>query len=266
MMRDYAEDEIVENADSTVLVVEDDAELLEFIASGLEEEGFRVLRAANGKEGLKKALDHLPDLVLTDIMMPVMDGIAFCNELKSNMMTSHIPVIMLTAKKTVESQIEGLETGADDYVTKPFHMTLLELRIHNVLKNRNLLRKKFQEEFLHIKRSQPELQGERSFLEHAYQVVEQKCSNPDFRPEDFAEALNLGMRYLQRKLKSVSGSTPMKFITEVRMAEAAKLLAGSEMTVTEIAYEVGCEDSSNFAKLFKQHFDLAPSEYRSNYR
>jgi CheY-like chemotaxis protein len=265
-MSDHTAKERLENSKSTVLVVEDDAELLEFIASGLEENGFNVQRASDGQEGFEKALDHLPDLVLTDIMMPVMDGIALCNELKSNMMTSHIPVIMLTAKNTVESQIEGLETGADDYVTKPFHMTLLEARIRNILNTRDVFRKKFQQEFLHIKRAVPEHQDERGFLEQAYQVVEQRCSNPDFRPEDFAEALKLGMRYLQRKLKSVADSTPMKFITEVRMAEAAKLLAGSEMTITEIAYEVGCEDSSNFAKLFKQHFDIAPSEYRSKYR
>ncbi len=250
----------------TLLVVEDDPELCEFIASGLEEEGFKALRASNGKEALEMALNHLPDLVLTDIMMPVMSGIELCNELKSNMMTSHIPVIMLTAKNSVESQIEGLEIGADDYVTKPFHMALLELRIHNLLKQRSLLRKKFQHEFLQLDRSFSGQAEDRKFLEHAYKIVEEGCGDPDFRPEDFADALNLGMRSLQRKLKNAIDSTPMKFISEVRMAEAAKLLAGSDQTVTDIAFKVGCDDSSNFSKLFKQHFDMTPSQYRSMYR
>ena len=248
-----------------LLVVEDDAELCEFIASGLEEEGFVVLRAGDGVDGFAKAQDHLPDLVVTDIMMPKKDGIELCNDLKANMMTSHIPVIMLTAKNSVESQIQGLETGADDYVTKPFHMAVLELRVRNLLQSRQALQEKFKQDFLKISPRQSN-SIERGFLQQAYRVVEERCGDPDFRPEEFAEALKLGTRSLQRKLKSAADSTPMRFITEVRMAEAARLLGGSEMTVTEVAYEVGCGDSSNFTKLFKQHFDVTPSQYRSNLR
>lgn len=249
-----------------ILVVEDDNELLDFIASGLEEEGFEVLRASNGRQGLDSALDHLPDLVLTDIMMPVMDGVALCNELKTNSMTAHIPVIMLTAKNTVESQIEGLETGADDYVTKPFHMALVELRIRNLLLSRKTLSKKVLDEFLQLNRTGAVRNEDRAFIENAYAVVERHCADPAFRPEDFAEALKLGMRSLQRKLKAALDSTPMKFITEVRMGRAAKLLAGTEKSITEITFEVGFDDSSNFTRVFKQHFDMTPSKYRSAYR
>ena len=248
-----------------ILLVEDEADYRMLVASDLEED-YQVVEAANGKEGLAKALETIPDLVVTDLMMPVMDGIELCRRLKTGVETAHIPVVMLTAKTAVESQVEGLQTGADDYVTKPFHMTLLELRIRNLLERQTLLRKKFQQDFLNLNRPEAEHSAERGFLDRAYQVVEAQCGDPTFRPEDFAEALNMGMRSLQRKLKSAADSTPMKFITEVRMAEAAKLLAGSDQTITEIAFEVGCDDSSNFSKLFKQHFDMPPSQYRSTYR
>ena len=262
-MRDQTGGEIMKNTDSTVLVVEDDAELLEFIASGLEEHGFETLRAAHGKEGLDRALEYIPDLVITDIMMPVMDGIALCNELKSNSLTAHIPVIMLTARNTVESQIKGLETGADDYITKPFLMTLLDVRIQNLLKTRRLLKERFRKELFNLNGKLPGNAAEQSFMELAYSTVDQYCGDADFRPEDFAAKMNMSMRNLQRKLKSMADISPLKFINGVRMAKAAKLLAGTELSVTEVSFEVGCEDTSNFTKLFKQQFNRTPSEYRS---
>ena len=250
---------------SSVLLVEDDLDLLSFITSGLIA-NYQVIKAADGQDGLAAALEHCPDLVVTDLMMPGMDGLSLCRELKTNPATSHIPVIMLTAKKTVESQLEGLETGADDYITKPFSMVLLEARINNLLKTRRLLREKLAKTLYASDPSLAEYPMERKFLEKAVKVVEEHYSDPAFKTEELAAALNIGLRSLQRKLKSVADQTPAKLINGIRMRHAARLLVGTALSVTEIAFEVGCEDSSNFTKIFKQEYGLTPSRYRSSHR
>jgi len=246
-----------------ILVVEDDLDLRLVVASELRDQ-FEVIEAGNGKEGLAKALEFVPDLVVSDVMMPLMDGFDMCRELKTHPETSHIPVIMLTAKSAVESQVEGLETGADDYVTKPFLMELLTVRIQNLLKSRRMLQKKFSEE------SQSEAglaqHVEYEFMEKAESVVKEHLSDTAFKSEEFAAALNMGVRSLQRKMKAVTGRSPAGFINEVRMKQAARLLVESPLSITEIAFEVGVEDSSNFTKNFKQQYGVTPSAYRSEHR
>jgi YesN/AraC family two-component response regulator len=251
------------NERPSLLVVEDDVELLSFIASGFSD-NYDVIEAGNGQIGLLKARTFIPDLVITDLMMPVMDGISLCRELKKNPETSHIPVIMLTAKNSMDSQLEGLETGADDYITKPFHMVLLEARISNLLKNRQMLREQFSKQFI-AGEQQPFLENavDRQFMAKVLKILEDNYSDWGFKSDDFASALNMGVRTLQRKLKAVADQTPASFINEFRMMKAAKLLVGTTGSITDIAFQVGCDESSHFTRMFKKYYDMSPSKYRA---
>jgi len=248
-----------------VLIVEDDNDIREFVADGLES-NYRVEMAKDGKIGLKKAKDTIPDLIVTDLMMPEMGGIELCRELKNAVETSHIPVIMLTAKTSLESQLEGLQTGADDYITKPFHMILLQTRIQNLLESRRLLRERFCKEFPVFDLEIPENMMDSAFLNQAVRAAEENCSDWNFRSDQFAAALNMSPRSLQRKLKAIIGQTPSSFITEVRLKLATKLMVQTDQTITEIAFSVGFDESSNFSRTFKKQYKLSPSQYRSTHR
>ncbi|VGO23541.1 response regulator transcription factor [Pontiella sulfatireligans] len=248
----------------TLLVVEDDSDMQRLIELELMDE-YQVVTAGNGRVGLEKALESIPDLVITDLMMPVMDGVELCRELKSNTHTSHIPVIMLTAKDSVESQIQGLETGADDYVTKPFHMGLLKVRIHNLLESRRVLRERLGVEFSSMsEQALPESVMERDFLAQALRVVEEHMGEPTFNPDHFAEEMHMSVSTLHRKMKAITNHTPMKMINEVRLKTAARLLAESSLNITEIAYEVGVDGSTQFGRLFKAQYGVTPSQYRAD--
>ena len=245
-----------------LLVVEDDADLLLAMVSVLEDQ-YEVIQAVNGRDGLEKARKQMPDLVVTDLMMPLLDGISLCRELKLDPEMSHVPVIILTAKASVDSQIEGLETGADDYVIKPVKMALLKVRIENLLKTRLMLREKFSQVLPGMTEAFSGDVLDRAFLEKAIAVLKLHLSEPEFGPEDLARELNMGLRSLQRKLKTVADRSPAKFITQTRMAVALDFLAGSALSVTEIAFKLGFEDSSNFSKLFKHEYAMSPTEYRN---
>jgi YesN/AraC family two-component response regulator len=256
----------IEEEKPTLLVVEDDRDLLEFVISGLNDK-YDVVSAVNGEEGLKKARHVVPDLIVTDLMMPIMDGVEMSRELKISKETSHIPIIMLTAKTSLENQLEGLSVGADDYMTKPFHMVLLEARINNLLHSRKMLCEQFSKQFS-MTEEQPFLENamDREFVEEAVRVVESNYVNSKFRPEDLASGLNLNLRTLQRKLKAVADRTPAGFINEYRMMHAAKLLASTSKKVTEIAGLVGCDEPSHFTRMFKKFYDITPLKYRSSHR
>jgi DNA-binding response OmpR family regulator len=251
---------------SSLLVVEDDADLRAFIVAGLKP-NYEVIEAGNGQEGLEKACEHIPDLIVTDLMMPVMDGIEMCRQVKTNPETSHIPMIMLTAKSSVENQVEGLNMGADDYMTKPFHMILLEARIGNLLSSRRMLREQYSKQFM-MTEEQPFLKNsvDREFVELAVRVVEANYLSQDFRPEKFAKELNMNLRTLQRKLKAVADRTPAGFINEFRMMQAAKLLTTTSRKITEIAEQVGCDEPSHFTRMFKKYYDNTPLKYRFAHR
>lgn len=246
-----------------ILIVEDDIDIRLFISLGLSE-NYQVVEAVNGKDGLEKAREYVPDLVVTDLMMPVLDGIALCRELKTRPESSHIPVVMLTSKTSVESQLEGLQIGADDYITKPFNMILLEARIANLLESRRQLREQFSRQFIPGGYT-PFLENstDREFLDKAVDAVEQHYADWDFKAEEFAASLNMSLRTLQRKLKAVADRNPTGFVNEFRMTKAAGLLLSTSLTVTEIAFQVGCDESSNFARLFRKHFKMSPSSYRA---
>jgi CheY-like chemotaxis protein/AraC-like DNA-binding protein/two-component sensor histidine kinase len=247
-----------------ILIVEDDEDIRNFIVEGLEP-FYSVETAENGAIGLQKAKEFVPDLVVTDVMMPEMDGTAMCRELKTRLETSHIPVVMLTAKAALESQVEGLKTGADDYVIKPFHMELLQVRIANLLESRRLLREKFCREYSVLTPKIPENTPESKFLEKALSVLEEHYSDWEFNRDGFAAGLHMTVRTLHRKLKAVADRTPADFISEFRMIRGAELLKGSSGSITDIAFLVGYDNSSNFARMFKRFYKLSPSEYRKEH-
>ncbi len=260
-----AADEESLNETPLVLVVEDDADILSFIALELMDD-YQVVKAVDGEDGLAKALEYIPDLVVTDLMMPGMDGIALCRELKTNPDTFHIPVIMLTAKTSEESQLEGLKTGADDYCMKPFNIVLLQARIANLLQSRRVLREQLSRQF--VPGEQPlflENTSDREFLERAARVVGEKYTNWDFKAEEFSSTLGMSLRTLQRKLRAVVNLSPAGFISEYRMKRASELLALTTRSVTEIAFQVGYDESSSFSRAFKKHFKMSPSTYRSTH-
>jgi len=244
-----------------LLVVEDDEDIRDFIIEGLEA-ACRVETAENGKTGLQKAKELIPDLIVTDVMMPEMDGTLMCRKLKTSIETSHIPVIMLTAKASVQHQLEGLKTGADDYITKPFLMEMLQIRITNLLESRRLLREKFSQEYSALTPAVPENSLEKEFIEKVMAVGEEHYTDSEFKADQFAAALNMSLRSLQRKLKAVTDRTPKEFINQFRMTRAAERLTGSSDTVAEIAFQVGMDEPTNFSRLFKSHFEMTPSQYR----
>ncbi len=259
----YEPDHVLDEQDEAplLLVVEDDADLLMVTVAELEDH-YQVIQAVNGQDGLEKAMEYIPDLVVTDLMMPVLDGVSLCRELKSNQATSHIPVIMLTAKTAVESQIEGLEVGADDYITKPFHMVLLQARIHNLLESRRLLRERFSRDF---SLSAPTLSGQsldQLFLNKAAEVLEQHLEDPEFDHESFAQLLNMSLRSLQRKLKALIDRTPNMLLIEMRMKKAAQYLAETDLHVSEISFKTGYYDTRKFNRHFKTEFGQSPSQFR----
>ena len=239
-----------------ILVVEDDVDILSFIAMELMEE-YRVLQALDGKEGLELALNHLPDVVVTDLMMPVLDGLELCRSIKENPETKHIPVIMLTARTSEENQLKGLKTGADDYIVKPFNILLLKVRIENLLKSRRIMQEKHGKKYTEGQDAE--------FLKKAEYILEKHHSDWTFRSEELAEEFGMSLRTLQRRLKAEIGMSSGGYITKFRMKRAAEMLALTTLTITEIAFKVGYDDSSSFSRGFKKHFKVSPSEYRSKH-
>ncbi len=243
-----------------MLVVEDNDDIMSYIKDSFVEE-FRILEASNGEMGLKLAIKFLPDIIITDIIMPKMDGLELCKRVKSDLKTCHIPVIMLTALNTLQYKIEGYEIGADSYITKPFSTSLLASRIHNLIKSRNLLAE-------HISRSllfQPEevqlgLKDEK-FISDVIEIIERNILNEKFDALFLAEELNMSHSALYRKLKALSGFTIVEFIRGIRLKKAAQMLRSQSYTVSEVAYMVGFNDLKHFRNSFKEQYKVSPSEY-----
>jgi len=257
-----------------ILVVEDDDDYRWLIASNLKEE-YLVMEAANGREGLATAMETIPDLIVTDLMMPVMGGVELCRSLKTAVETAHIPVIMLTAKTSVESQIEGLETGADDYVTKPFNMLLLKTRMHNLLETRRLLRERFSQQFIQSEETleqsvsdmleTPELRThlDREFWDALCRILKENHTDFDFNIDAMAAELNMSQRSLRRKVRALMELPPVQLIAQYRLKKAEMLLKDPDVHVTDIAFMVGFGDLSQFYRLFKKKHGINPSQYRN---
>ncbi len=243
-----------------LLIVEDNNDVTTYIRSFLEKD-FRIISAENGEKGWKKTLQKFPDLIISDVMMPVMDGFQLCRRLKSDQRTSHIPLILLTARADMESKLEGLEFGADDYVTKPFDAKELSVRSKNLLLQRSRLREHFQREVdFHPSEITVNSMDEK-FIEKAIKLIEQYMDDTDFNVEKFSQEIGMSSRNLSRKLHAITNYSTQDFIRTMRLKRAAQLLQKKSDPVTQIAYQVGFNNPSYFAQCFRRQFGLSPSKY-----
>jgi len=245
-----------------LLVVEDNDEVRAYIKSVFEGI-YRVLQASEGKEGLEIALEEVPDVIISDVMMPVMDGITLCTQLKSNIRTSHIPVILLTARTSLIFKVEGLETGADDYVTKPFNPRLLQLKVRNLMRMRDRMRKLFNDhEVLNIEPKRVTLtSADELFVRQVLESIEKNMNNPDYAVDDLGRDVGMSRTQLYRKLKAITGQSANEFIRTIRLKRAAQLLEQNQLTIAEVTYEVGFSDLKYFRECFKKLFGVTPSEF-----
>jgi DNA-binding response OmpR family regulator len=244
----------------TILLVEDNEDFRFYLKDNLRDQ-FNIIEAANGKEGWQKALGYHPDLVVSDISMPEMNGTDLCRKIKKDQRTSHLPVILLTALTGEEQQLKGLETGANDYMTKPFSFEILQSRIKNILDEQARLRKTFRKQ-VDVKPADINLASpDEQFIFQALEAVEANISNPAFSVEEMSRALFMSRVALYKKLLALTGKTPIEFIRSIRLKRAAQLLEKSQMTIAEIAYQVGFNDPKYFTRYFKSEFNIVPSAY-----
>lgn len=245
----------------TVLVIDDNTDIRQYERTLLQDE-YIVLEAADGKEGLAVALKEVPDLVICDVMMPVMDGLEFTKQLKTNTATSHIPVIMLTAKNLEEHRAEGYEHGADSYITKPFHSKVLLARIENLLRQRQLLKNLYQG----TKEAEKEISEahledrDKQFLKQLQAIIQQNLSDSEFGVEDMGQQIGLSRVQLYRKVKAMTGSSVVDLLRKARLAKAKRLLETRSMSVSEVAYDVGFSAPSYFTKCFKDEYGMLPGD------
>ena len=245
----------------TVLVIDDNTDIRQYERTLLQDE-YIVLEAADGKEGLSVATKEVPDLVICDVMMPVMDGLEFTEQLKTNTATSHIPVIMLTAKNLEEHRAEGYEHGADSYITKPFNSKVLLARIENLLRQRQLLKHLYQgsqEAEKEISESHLE-DRDKQFLKQLQTIIQQNLSDSEFGVEDMGQQIGLSRVQLYRKVKAMTGSSVVDLLRKARLAKAKRLLETRSMSVSEVAYEVGFSAPSYFTKCFKEEYGMLPGD------
>ena len=244
----------------TLLIVEDNEDFRFYLKDNLKG-NFTIFDAENGKQGYELALKISPDLIVSDVMMPEMSGTEMCKKLKSNIQTSHIPVILLTARTSDEQRMEGLETGADDYITKPFNFELLEIKIRNLVAQQDMLKVKYHKQ-INVNASEIEITSlDEKLIQKAIQEVEKNIENSDYTVEDLSRDLGMSRFHLYKKLNSLTGKTPIEFIRVLRLKRAAQLLEKSQLNVSEIAYAVGFNNPRYFSKYFKEEFGVLPSEY-----
>ena len=255
----------------SVLVVEDNDELRKLLRTILSHQ-YTVLEATDGQEGLDRMMHDIPDLVISDVMMPVMDGLEMVKQIKENMDICHVPIILLSAKSALDDRIKGLEYGIDDYITKPFSATYLKTRIDTLLKQRKFLQERYMAaltdkkgSLLNISPSEPHITpSDEIFLKQAVQFVEDNIDKVEMTIDDFANALKLSRTVFYRKLKSIVGLSPVDFVREIRVKRAAQLIDSGEYTFSQIAYMCGFSDPKYFTKCFKRQLGLTPSEYKEN--
>ena len=244
---------------TTVLVVDDHADIRTYVRSVLEPV-FRVLEAADGQEGLELARETLPDLIIADVMMPRLDGFALTRALRDDPATDCIPTIMLTARAGANDEVHGLESGADDYIAKPFHAGILEARVHGLIATRRRLRERFRQEGMPVASPLATSSAPRSDLEVRLRaLIDENLTEPDFNPEALAAAAGLSYKQLYRHLAAELNATPSRFIRTVRVERAADLLRDGAGSITEIAYSVGFNSLSYFHRCFHERFGVAPS-------
>jgi DNA-binding response OmpR family regulator/two-component sensor histidine kinase len=257
------DDERYESSDRKlplILLVEDNEDFLFYLKDNLKI-NYNIIVASNGKEGLQLAQKRLPDLIVSDIMMPEMDGLELCKIIKTDKNTSHIPVILLTGRSSGKTRLEGFELGADDYITKPFSFEILESRIRNLILQRENIRKSFQKRFELTPSDIRITSLDEKLIQKALLIVENNMSDPDFSVDKLSREIGMSRVHLYKKLTSLTGKSPIEFIRIIRLRRAAQLLEKSQLSVSEIAYQVGFNNPKYFTKYFKSEYRILPSEY-----
>ena len=248
------------NHKATLLIAEDSTDMRRFLSDSLRP-FYHIIEAKNGREGMEKLKSHPVDIIVSDIMMPQMNGIEFTQVIKENIEYNHIPIILLTAKTDKESKVEGMKTGADAYVEKPFSLKLLQAQIDNLLKSRMNLRKKFSEMPFTPLNSVAGNKADKQFLDKMNKLIEKNISNPDFSVDNLAEELLISRSGLFAKMKSLTGMTPNELIQLIRLKKAAGLLSENELRINEICYTVGFNNPSYFSKCFQKQFGVLPKDF-----
>ena len=241
-----------------MLIIEDNRDVTTYLTTLLNAD-YEILTASNGKAGVEKALETIPDIVISDVMMPEMDGYEVSQTLKNDERTSHIPIILLTAKAAVDDRIEGLGMGADAFLTKPFNKKELFVRLEQLIK----LRQKLQEQYNSFKiqfSAKPSL--DEAFIQKLVDAVEARLDDPDFGVVHLCRAANLSNMQVNRKLKALTGKTPSRFIRSIRLHKAKELLKTTDLNISEIAYEVGFSDPNYFSRSFSEEFGHSPNVIR----
>ena len=250
-----------------IVVVEDDSEIRSYLTEALSED-YDITDCSNGKEGLAAVLKTMPDLVISDIMMPEMDGTTLCSKIKTNNATNHIPVILLTAKSREEDQLEGLETGADAYIVKPFNMDILRRTIVNLIHSHHTLQLKFgrndqlEELVEDIKMKSPD----EKLLERVMTAINHNLNNAELSVDRIADEVGISRVHLHRKMKELTGQTPHDFIRNIRMKKAASLLSAGDMNVSEVMYACGFSNAASFSTVFKKMYGMSPREYMNEHQ
>ncbi|MCB0466802.1 MAG: response regulator [Aequorivita sp.] len=258
---DIVEKEFVLPEDAPVILVIDDNKDIRDYVSSIFETTFSVHTANDGKEGFAMAIETIPDIVISDVMMPEEDGFTLTKHLKEHQLTSHIPVVLLTAKSQITSKLEALGIGADAYVTKPFNSQLLKATVDNLIENRRKLQQRFAQEVV-LKAKDIAISSEdEKFLEKLQKVLDDHLTKPDFSAEIFSETMGVSRMQLYRKLKALTGQSSTEFIRSQRLKLASSLLKSNKISISEIGYTVGFNDPSYFTKCFKQEFGCSPSDY-----
>jgi signal transduction histidine kinase/ligand-binding sensor domain-containing protein/DNA-binding response OmpR family regulator len=248
-----------------LLLVEDYEDFRFYLKDNLKLH-YRIVEAKDGVEGWSKALSALPDLIVSDVMMPGMNGMELCRKIKNDSRVSHIPVILLTARTAEEQKLEGYQTGADEYITKPFSFEILQSRIRHLIHQRELFHQKFNNK-IDVKASAISITSlDEKLIQKAIKCVEEKISDPDFSVEDLSRELGMSRVHLYKKLQALTGKSPLEFIRSIRLQHAAQLLEKSQLTVSEVAYKVGFNNPKYFAKYFREAYQILPSAYASSKR
>ena len=253
-----------ENVKPQLLIIEDNSDIRSYLNIELSEY-YSIIEASNGLEGLQKAREMLPDVIISDVMMPEMDGLECCKMLKTDEKTSHIPIIVFSARRAKEHEIEGLETGADDYIAKPIDITLLRARLRNLIENRKMLRTRYSSDPATELEDFAVNNTDKNFIKRLTSIIEENYPKPDFGTNELAEHLCFSRTTLYRKMKAVFDQSPSQFIRSVRLQKATELLQNENASVSAVMYQVGFQDFSYFSKCFKAQYGVPPSQFSQEY-
>jgi DNA-binding response OmpR family regulator len=256
--RDIAGDGHIDLNSPLLLIVEDNDDVAGYIASCIDDR-YKVIFARDGRAGIEKAVKYVPDIIITDLMMPGIDGFELCNTLKNDPATSHIPIIMLTARSLEQDKLKGYSSGADAYLIKPFNKKELLVRIKQLTE----LRKKLQQKYSGMVLPKAPATAEDEFLKKAFAAIDKNLDDSEYRSADLASDMNLSESQLYRKIKALTNTSPALFIRNYRLAKAKDMLSSTDLNISEIAYRCGFSDPAWFTNSFKAKYKVPPTKYRN---